>query len=109
MPECVFDRFLMNWEKYSCLILYGYCANMTILASTFLIVVLTIDRMFVIVHPLASSTRGSKYRIGLVSGAWVVAVMLAIPYACHAELISRNGRHICWHNYGKGIYVSYAL
>lgn len=100
LPNCIFERFLNDWEKYSCLILYGYCANMTIYASTFLIVVLTIDRLFVIVRPLSASTKRKRYRYGLVSGAWMLALVLALPYALNIRfLCTVQGINICWYDF----------
>ena len=102
LPNCIFERFLEKWEKYSCFIFYGYCTNVTIFASTFLIVVLTIDRLFVIVRPLSASTKGNRYRYGLVSGAWMLALILTIPYALHirfSDTCTEHGINICWHDF----------
>lgn len=99
LPECIFDRFLNSWEWFSCMVLYGYCANLTIYASTFLIVVLTIDRLFVITKPLSASTTGKKYRYGLISGAWLLAVLLALPYALHVKFLCTNLGNLCGHGF----------
>ena len=72
---------------------------MTIYASTFLIVVLTIDRLFVIIRPLSASTTGSKYRYGLISVAWILAISLAIPYALHIKFICTTHGNICGHGF----------
>lgn len=99
LPECIFSRFMNSWEKFSCYILYGCCANLTIYASTFLIVVLTIDRLYVIVRPLSASTTGKKYRYGLVSGAWILAIILAIPYALHIKFVCTTHGNMCGHDF----------
>ncbi|CAC5414680.1 unnamed protein product [Mytilus coruscus] len=100
LPDTIFSRFLNSWEKYICLIFYGICANITIFASTFLIVVLTIDRLFVIIRPLSASTTGKKYRYGLVSGAWLLAIIIGIPYAAHAYFsCTVQGINICGHDF----------
>ncbi|CAG2219233.1 unnamed protein product [Mytilus edulis] len=102
LPNCIFERFLDKWEKYSCFIFFGYCTNVTIFASTFLIVVLTIDRLFVIVRPLSASTKGNRYRYGLVSGAWMLALILTLPYALHirfSDTCTEHGINICWHDF----------
>ncbi|XP_071148187.1 cardioacceleratory peptide receptor-like [Mytilus edulis] len=109
MPECIFDRFLERWEKHSCFIFYGYFTNLVINASTFLILVLTVDRVFVIVRPVSSYTTGKTYRYGLIISAWSVAVLIAIPYAMHITYYysSKDGidGYICRHNFGNGIYA----
>lgn len=71
---------------------------MSICASTFLIVVLTIDRLYVIEKPLSASKTGKKYRYGLIAGAWLFAVPLAIIYAAHIRFECTNqGLNVCWH------------
>ncbi|CAC5418965.1 NPSR1 [Mytilus coruscus] len=109
MPECIFDKFLDSWEKYSCLIFYGYFTNLVINASTFLILVLTVDRLFVIVRPVSSSKTGKMYRYGLIMTAWGFAVLLAIPYVFHITYYYgfKDGidGYICQHNFGNGIYA----
>ena len=48
--------------------------------STYAIVVLSIDRAYVIVRPLAAASKGKLYRYGLALSAWVIGCVLAIPY-----------------------------
>ena len=88
-----------SWERFSCYVLYGCCANLTIYASTFLIVALTIDRLYVIMRPLSASTTGRKYRYGLVSGAWILAILLAIPYALHIKFVCTTHGNMCGHDF----------
>jgi hypothetical protein len=56
-------------------------------ASTYAIVVLTLDRLYVIKRPLAAAAEGKKYRYGLSMSAWVIALLLGIQYAVHARYI----------------------
>lgn len=100
LPDTIFSRFLNSWEKHFCLFFYGFCANITIFASTFLIVVLTIDRLFVIIRPISASMTGKKYRYGLVSCAWLLAIIIGIPYAAHAYFsCTVQGINICGHDF----------
>jgi hypothetical protein len=99
LPECIFDRFMNNWEKFSCYVLYGYCANLTLDASTFLIVVLSVDRLYVIKRPLSSSTTGKRYRYGLISGAWLLAIFLAIPYVLNVKFVCTTHGNLCGHGF----------
>ncbi|CAG2187945.1 CMKLR1 [Mytilus edulis] len=48
--------------------------------STYAIVVLSIDRAYVIVKPLAAASKGKVYRYGLALSSWVIGCILAIPY-----------------------------
>ncbi|XP_071147999.1 cardioacceleratory peptide receptor-like [Mytilus edulis] len=100
LPDTIFSRFLNSWQKHFCLFFYGFCANITIFASTFLIVVLTIDRLFVIIRPISASMIGKKYRYGLVSCAWLLAIIIGIPYAAHAYFsCTVQGINICGHDF----------
>ena len=53
--------------------------------STFAIVVLTLDRLFVILRPMSSVSKGKKYRYGLGVSAWVFGLVLGIQYAVHMK------------------------
>ncbi|XP_063412441.1 cardioacceleratory peptide receptor-like [Mytilus trossulus] len=48
--------------------------------STYAIVVLSIDRAYVILKPFASASKGKLYRYGLALSSWVIGCILAIPY-----------------------------
>ncbi|CAG2251680.1 GPR154 [Mytilus edulis] len=61
--------------------------------SIYAIVVMSIDRLYVIVRPLSAATKGQKYRFGLVSIAWITGAVLAIQYVVHIK----SWKTFCYH------------
>ena len=51
-----------------------------VFASTFAIVVLTLDRLYVVIRPIESSTNDKKFKIVPVTVSWVIAALCTIPY-----------------------------
>lgn len=94
LPELIIYRFNVGWEKYACYILFGM-KMLPIYASTFSIVVLTIDRMYAIIKPLNSAVKGLLYRFSLVATTWLLACLLTIPYFLHVTFTS-DGLHGCY-------------
>ncbi|XP_052079501.1 cardioacceleratory peptide receptor-like [Mytilus californianus] len=80
LPETLFNWFNVPWNPYVCYIYYVYFSMVPFYVSTYAIVVLSIDRAYVIVRPLAAASKGKKYRYGLALSAWVIGCILAIPY-----------------------------
>ncbi|XP_052079511.1 cardioacceleratory peptide receptor-like [Mytilus californianus] len=80
LPETLFNRFKVPWNSHVCYIYYVYFSMVPFYVSTYAIVVLSIDRAYVILKPLAAASKGKKYRYGLALSAWVVGSLLAIPY-----------------------------
>jgi hypothetical protein len=94
LPELIIYRFNVGWEKYFCYILFGI-KMLPIYASTFSIVVLTIDRMYAIIKPLNSAVKGLLYRFSLVATTWLLACLLTIPYFLHVTFTS-DGLNECY-------------
>ena len=94
LPELIIYRFNVGWGKYACYLLFGM-KMMPIYASTFSIVVLTIDRMYAIIKPLNSAVKGLLYRFSLVATTWLLACLLTIPYFLHVTFTS-DGLHGCY-------------
>ncbi|VDI51773.1 Hypothetical predicted protein [Mytilus galloprovincialis] len=80
LPETLFNWFHVPWNLYVCYIYYVYFSMVPFYVSTYAIVVLSIDRAYVIVRPLAAASKGKRYRYGLALSSWVIGCILAIPY-----------------------------
>ncbi|XP_063431528.1 cardioacceleratory peptide receptor-like [Mytilus trossulus] len=78
LPEVLAVRFDVGWEEHICYIFKGI--NMfPIYVSTFAIVTLSLDRLYVIIRPVSSIARGRTYRFCLVILCWIAALFLSIP------------------------------
>ncbi|CAG2225627.1 OXTR [Mytilus edulis] len=86
LPEVIIYRFHMGWTKYACYVLYGV-KMFPIYVSTFAIITLTLDRLYVILRPMSSSGRGAKYRVSLIMTTWILAMLLSIPYMVSVMLM----------------------
>ncbi|XP_063411688.1 cardioacceleratory peptide receptor-like [Mytilus trossulus] len=80
LPETLFNWFDVPWNPYVCYIYYVYFSMVPFYVSTYAIVVLSIDRAYVIVRPLAAASKGKLYRYGMALSAWIIGCTLAIPY-----------------------------
>ncbi|CAG2225626.1 unnamed protein product [Mytilus edulis] len=98
LPEVIIFRFHIGWTKYACYVLYGV-KMFPIYVSTFAIVTLTLDRLYVILRPLSSSARGAKYRVSLIMTTWILAMLLSIPYMVCVRF--NNGK--CGHDFDKKV------
>jgi len=87
-PEILFNWFQLAWpHRYFCYFYYSYFSIVAYYASTYAIVVLTLDRLYVIKRPLAAAAEGKTYRYGLSISAWVIGLLLGIQYAVHTSYI----------------------
>ena len=80
LPETLFNWFDVSWNPYACYILYVYFSMVPFYVSTYAIVVLSIDRAYVILKPFASASKGKIYRYGMAMSSWMIGCILAIPY-----------------------------
>ncbi|XP_052079146.1 mesotocin receptor-like isoform X2 [Mytilus californianus] len=96
LPEVIIFRFHIGWTRYACYILYGV-KMFPIYVSTFAIITLTLDRLYVIRRPISSSGRGVKYRVSLIVTTWVLAILLSLPYMVCVRF--NNGK--CRHDFGN--------
>ncbi|XP_071148683.1 cardioacceleratory peptide receptor-like [Mytilus edulis] len=92
-PELVFNKFGVPWNKHVCYIVYAFFSQFAAYVSIYAIVVMSIDRLYVIVRPLSAATKGQKYRFGLVSIAWITGAVLAIQYVVH----TKSWKTFCYH------------
>ncbi|CAG2192627.1 GPR154 [Mytilus edulis] len=80
LPETLFNWFDVSWNPYACYILYVYFSMVPFYVSTYAIVVLSIDRAYVILKPFASASKRKIYRYGMAMSSWMIGCILAIPY-----------------------------
>ncbi|XP_076088833.1 cardioacceleratory peptide receptor-like [Mytilus galloprovincialis] len=95
-PELVFNKFGVTWNKYVCYIVYAFFSQWSVYASIYAIVVMSIDRLYVIVRPLSAASKGQKYRFGLASIAWNTGSVLAVQYVVHIEFW-KTEKIVCVH------------
>lgn len=95
LPDTLFNRFNVPWNQHLCYISYVYFSQVPFYVSTYAIVVISIDRAYVIVKPLAAASKGKHYRYGLALSAWVIGCIVAIPYGVQGRFIekTRECRH----------------
>ncbi|XP_063417350.1 cardioacceleratory peptide receptor-like [Mytilus trossulus] len=91
LPDTLFNRFNVHWNQYLCYISYVYFSQVPFYVSTYAIVVISIDRAYVIIKPLAAASKGKQYRYGLALSAWVIGCILAIPYGIQGRFIKKTG------------------
>lgn len=106
-PVLLFDWFNVWWNEYFCYIYYAYFSYVAYYVSTYAIVVIAIDRMYVIVKPLAAGTKGKKYRYGLALSSWVLGLLLGIYAVMHVNYTVENGGSQCRHEFPDGWVVVY--
>ncbi|XP_069107294.1 cardioacceleratory peptide receptor-like [Argopecten irradians] len=75
----VIDRLLDVWLAglFMCKLI-KYLSLVVCFASTYMLVVLSVDRLYAIARPLSATRRGMVYKWTLVISAWVIAAMLGI-------------------------------
>ncbi|XP_071148465.1 arg8-vasotocin receptor-like [Mytilus edulis] len=88
LPETIHVWFEIDWNEFTCHIFYGYLATFSFYVSTYAIVVLSIDRMNVVVKPLSTVTKLKTYRCGLALSSWILGSLLAIQYVVHVTYYS---------------------
>ncbi|CAG2196165.1 GPR154 [Mytilus edulis] len=97
LPETTFNWFEYEWTKYICYMYYGYFSMVAYYASTFSIVVLSVDRLYVIMRPVSTVSNGRVYRYGLALSAWIMALILGIHYAVYIKFYEDDGT--CGHEF----------
>ncbi|XP_071166130.1 cardioacceleratory peptide receptor-like [Mytilus edulis] len=97
LPELLAVRFDVGWENHICYIFKGM-SMFPIYVSTFAIVTLSLDRLYVIIMPVSSIARGRKYRFCLVILCWVAALFLSIPGVIYVKYDKEQSA--CFHDAG---------
>ncbi|VDI10179.1 Hypothetical predicted protein, partial [Mytilus galloprovincialis] len=106
LPETLFNWFEVQWNSYVCYIYYVYFSMVPFYVSTYAIVVLSIDRAYVIVKPLAAASTGNTYRYGLALSAWIIGCLLAIPYGVFGLYTEDN--NWCQQTFPNKLVILYA-
>ncbi|XP_071150245.1 cardioacceleratory peptide receptor-like [Mytilus edulis] len=103
LPETLFNWFDVPWNPFVCYIYYVYFSMVPFYVSTYAIVVLSLDRAYVVVKPLATASKGKLYRYGLTLSAWVIGCVLVIPYGVFGtyseEVVT------CWHDAPRLVFL----
>ncbi|XP_076088212.1 arg8-vasotocin receptor-like isoform X2 [Mytilus galloprovincialis] len=101
LPETIHVWFEVDWNEFTCHIFYGYLAPFSFYVSTYAIVVLSIDRMNVVVKPLSPVTRLRIYKYGLALSAWILGSLLAIQYSVHTTYYPPQNfdEDVCLHEF----------
>lgn len=87
LPQLLYNYFvILEWGEVSCKT-YGYLHMTSFHISTNSIVVLTIDRLFVIVFPLSMMSKTRKYRYGLAMLSWLSGAIMSVPYSPHYDVV----------------------
>ncbi|XP_052079512.1 cardioacceleratory peptide receptor-like [Mytilus californianus] len=97
LPETMFNRFNVPWNPHVCYIIYAYFSIVPFFVSTYAIVVISIDRAYVILKPLAAASKGKLYRYGLALSSWAIGCILAIPYGVRGRFI--EDKSYCNHEF----------
>ena len=91
--ETLFSWFEVEWNKYVCSVYYGYFSIDAFYVSTYAIVVMSIDRLYVKLRPVSAISKGNMYRYGLVMSSWILGLLLGIQYAVHIDYDGVHCRH----------------
>ncbi|OWF42848.1 cardioacceleratory peptide receptor-like [Mizuhopecten yessoensis] len=85
----VIDRLLDVWLAglFMCKLI-KYLSLVVCFASTYMLVVLSVDRLYAIARPLSATKRGMFYKWTLVIIAWVIAAMLGIYDLVFAKIVT---------------------
>ncbi|XP_033728736.1 cardioacceleratory peptide receptor-like isoform X2 [Pecten maximus] len=81
--------------------IYMYLNQLAMYSSTYMLVVMSADRVYAIAKPLSATRRGLKYRRLLVLIAWVIAACVAVKDLIYSDLLSYNNRNHCETEYPR--------
>ncbi|XP_033728832.1 cardioacceleratory peptide receptor-like [Pecten maximus] len=85
----VIDRLLDAWLAGLVMCkLIKYLSLVVCFASTYMLVVLSVDRLYAIARPLSATRRGIVYKWTLVSFAWVIAAILGVYDPVYAQILT---------------------
>ena len=48
---------------------------------------------------MTASKTGKRYKYGLVSGGWFLAILLAIPYGINVKFLCTTVGNVCFHHF----------
>ncbi|XP_060069374.1 cardioacceleratory peptide receptor-like isoform X2 [Ylistrum balloti] len=79
--------------------IYMYLNQLAMYSSTYMLVVMSVDRLYAIAKPLSATRRGLKYRRLLVLSAWFVAACVAVKDVIYSGYTVYDGRRLCETDY----------
>ncbi|OWF42095.1 Vasopressin V1b receptor [Mizuhopecten yessoensis] len=85
----VIDRLMDAWLAglFMCKLI-KYLSLVVCFASTYMLVVLSFDRLYAIARPLSATRRGILYKWTLVIFAWAIAAMLGVYDPIYANILT---------------------
>ncbi|OWF52040.1 Cardioacceleratory peptide receptor [Mizuhopecten yessoensis] len=90
-------RLVGHWYAgYGPCKMYMYLNQLAMYSSTYMLVVMSADRVYAIAKPLSATRRGLTYRRLLVVSAWAVAACVAVKDLLYSDLLAGdNGVKLC--------------
>lgn len=80
---------------------------LTMHASSFTLALLSGERCAAVLRPLDVARRPRRYRKALALGAWLLALLLALPMVLAVRLVHRGGKGICLPAWGPHTHRAY--
>lgn len=80
---------------------------LTMHASSFTLVLLSGERCAAVLRPLDAARRPGRYRKALALGAWLLALLLALPMVLAVRLEPRGGKGVCLPAWGPRTHRAY--
>nr|KAF6286985.1 urotensin 2 receptor [Pipistrellus kuhlii] len=80
---------------------------LTMHASSFTLVLLSAERCAAVLRPLDAARRSRRHRAALALGAWLLALLLALPMGLAVRLARRGGRAVCLPAWGPRAHRAY--
>ncbi|XP_069108106.1 cardioacceleratory peptide receptor-like isoform X2 [Argopecten irradians] len=75
--------------------MYMYLNQLAMYSSTYMLVVMSVDRVYAIARPLSATRRGLMYRRLLVLLAWAIAACIAFKDLIYSDLMTSNNKKLC--------------
>ncbi|XP_069108041.1 neuropeptide S receptor-like [Argopecten irradians] len=82
--------------------MYMYLNQLALYSSTYMLVVMSVDRVYAIARPLSATRRGLMYRRFLVLLAWAIAACIAFKDLIYSDLMENGNLKMC-----ETVYPSY--
>lgn len=90
------SHFTINWALglVPCKLQF-FLSNVSMYASTYLIVIIGIDRLHSVFKPLSTVRQMTHYRLSMVISPWILATLISIPVLFWTILYPKCGLLIC--------------
>ncbi|KAJ8320159.1 hypothetical protein KUTeg_001746 [Tegillarca granosa] len=74
---------------------YQYMSHVMAYVSSYMLVVISLDRLLVVLQPLKHTGRGKLYKYTLPITAWMVSMLLAIPQPMNTLIYDNSVKTVC--------------